>query len=153
MAVNPVPDGYHTVTPYLVVRDASAALDFYAKAFGAKELMRMHGPGGSVAHAEMRIGDSNIMLADENPDWGLTSPQTLGGSGVSVFLYVPNVDALFAQAVSAGASVTMPLANQFWGDRYGKLRDPFGHVWNLATHVEDLSPEEIEKRAAAMAAS
>lgn len=147
--VKPVPEGYRTVTPYLVLNDASKALEFYKKAFGAEEIFRMPGPGGKVMHAEMKIGDSMLMLADEFPDFGSKSAKTLGGSPVGIFLYVSDVDATFQQALAAGATETMPVEDMFWGDRYGKLVDPFGHNWHLATHVEDVAPEEMEKRAAA----
>jgi PhnB protein len=146
MPVKPIPDGYRTVTPYLVVNNAAAAIEFYKKAFGAKEIMRMNTPQGKVGHAELKIGDSMIMLGDEMPGSGMSSPQSLGGSPVGIFLYVENVDTAFKQAESAGAKVAMPLANMFWGDRYGKLTDPFGHAWSLATHVEDVAPAEMDKR-------
>jgi PhnB protein len=146
MSVKPIPDGYRTVTPYMTVSNAAAAIDFYKRAFGAKEIMRMDTPQGKIGHAEIKIGDSMIMLADEMPGSGMSSPQTLGGTCTGIFLYVENVDSVFKQAESAGAKVTMPLANQFWGDRYGKLTDPFGHSWSLATHVEDVAPEEMGKR-------
>jgi PhnB protein len=145
-AVRPIPEGYHAITPYLVVKDAARALDFYRRAFGAKEIMRMDGPGGKITHAELRIGDSMIMVADEMPGGG-RSPQSLGGSTVGIFLYVDQVDSVFNQAVSSGAKVEMPLADMFWGDRYGKLIDPFGHSWSVATHKEDVGPEEMAKRA------
>ena len=141
-----VPAGYHTVTPYLVCRNAAAAIDFYKRAFGAKEKLRMPAPDGSLMHAEIIVGDSHIMLGDENPQMGAKSPQALGGSPVVVFLYVKDVDALFARATAAGATVTMPLMDMFWGDRYGKLKDPFGHEWSAATHIEDVSPKEMAKR-------
>jgi PhnB protein len=141
-----VPAGYHTVTPYLVCRNAAAAIDFYKRAFGAKEKLRMPAPDGSLMHAEIIVGDSHIMLGDENPQMGAKSPQALGGSPVVVFLYVKDVDALFARATAAGATVTMPLMDMFWGDRYGKLKDPFGHDWSVATHIEDVSPKEMAKR-------
>ena len=144
--VMPVPAGYHTVTPYLVVKSAAAAIAFYTKAFGAKEKLRMSAPDGSIMHAEMLIGDSHIMLGDENPQMGGTSPQTLGGSPVHVFLYVKSVDALFKQATAAGATVTMPPMDMFWGDRYGKMTDPFGHHWSAATHIEDVSAKEMDRR-------
>jgi len=142
--VQPVPAGYRTVTPYLVIRDAARAIDFYVEAFGASDLVRMTGPGGKIAHAEIKIGDSMIMLSEEM--WGSKSPQTLGGSPVSIFLYVEDVDSVFNQAVKAGATAKMPPQNMFWGDRYGKLTDPFGHEWGLATHIEDVTPEEMKKR-------
>ena len=147
MAVKPIPEGYHTVTPYLVVENASAALDFYKKAFGAHEVVRMDAPGGKIAHAEIKIGDSMIMLADEMPGTGARSPKALGGTGTGVMLYVPDADAVFKQATAAGAKVEMPIADQFWGDRYGKLTDPFGHSWSIATHKEDVAPEEMKRRA------
>lgn len=144
-----VPEGFRTVTPYLVVSGAASALDFYVRAFGAKEVYRMPGPGGKIMHAELEIGDSKLMLSDEMPEMGGKSPATLKGSPVSVFLYVEDVDKVFKQAVSAGAKEKMPVSNMFWGDRYGAVIDPFGHEWQIATHVEDLTPEEIGKRAAA----
>ncbi len=145
--VKPVPPGYHTVTPYLVVRDAAKSIDFYNRAFGAKEIGRMDGPDGKVAHAELQIGDSRIMLSEEM--MANKSPQSLGGSAVAIFLYVDDVDAVFDQAVAAGAKSDMPPTDMFWGDRYGKLTDPFGHLWALATHIEDVAPEEMGKRAEA----
>jgi PhnB protein len=148
--VQSIPTGYHTVTPYLIVRNAAAALDFYKKAFGAVELMRFPGPGGKLMHAEMKIGDSPVMLADEMPDEGHVGPQTLGGAAVSLLLYVENVDARFAQAIAAGATVKRAVADQFYGDRTGTLADPFGHVWSLATHKEDVSMEEMQRRTAKM---
>ena len=147
--VKAIPDGYHTATPYLIIKDAARAIEFYKKAFGATEIMRMAEPSGKVTHAEIKIGNSPIMLADEFPEMGARSPQTIGGSPVSIFLYVENVDTLANQAIAAGAKVLMPVQDQFWGDRYGKLADPFGHVWDIATHKEDVAPEEIHKRAAA----
>lgn len=149
--VKPIPDGYHTVTPHLAVRDAAKAIEFYAKAFGAEELFRMPGPGGVVMHAEVRIGDSIVMLGEEAPEMGASSPQTIGGSPVSLLVYVKDVDASFARAGEAGCTPQMPPTDMFWGDRYGKLKDPFGHNWALATHKEDVSPEEMAKRMAAMA--
>jgi PhnB protein len=150
MPVPPVPPGYHTVTPYLVVRGAAQALDFYRRAFGATELVRMADPSGKIGHAEIRIGDSIVMLADEYPEMGAISPQTAGGSAVGLYLYVEDVDALGAQAVSAGATVERPIQDQFYGDRSGTFRDPFGHKWTIATHVEELTAEEIERRARAL---
>ncbi|PYV08375.1 MAG: glyoxalase [Acidobacteria bacterium] len=144
----PVPEGYHSATPYLIVRDAARAIDFYRKAFGATELVRMPGPDGRLMHAEMRIGDSVIMLSDEFPERGALSPQSLGGAGVGIFLYLDDVDAHFEQAVSAGAKVLVPVEDMFWGDRWGQIEDPFAHRWQLATHKEDLSGEEIGRRAA-----
>jgi len=145
----PIPDGYHTATPYLIVNDAAQAIEFYKEAFGATELLRMAKPDGKIGHAEIRIGDSTIMLADEFPEMGARSPQSFGGSPVSIFLYVENVDAVFAQTVAAGAVVQRPVADQFYGDRMGGVKDPFGHAWYIATHTEDVSPEELRKRAAA----
>ncbi len=147
--VKPIPEGYHTATPYLIIKGAARAIEFYKKAFGATELMRMAQPDGRIGHAEIRIGNSPIMLADEVPEMGHRSPQSLGGSPVSILLYVEDVDALFNQAVSAGAKVERPVQDQFYGDRTGGVTDPFGHVWCIATHKEDVSPEEMRKRAAA----
>jgi PhnB protein len=144
--VNPIPKGYHTVTPYLVLDDASGAIEFYKKAFGAQEIMRMQGPPGKIAHAEIKIGDSPIMISDEMPGASDRSPKSLGGSGVGIFLYVDNIDSVFNQAVSAGAKSEMPPEDMFWGDRFGKLVDPFGHRWALATHIEDVAPQDMEKR-------
>lgn len=148
--VNPIPAGYHSVTPYLMVRDAARAIAFYREAFGAQEVMRFNDPGGRIAHAEIRVGDSHVMLADENQDFA--GPQTLGGAGVSLMLYVEDVDATFAKAVAAGATVRRPVADQFYGDRVGTLTDPFGHVWSIGTHREDVSLEEVQRRMAAMMA-
>src|SRR5947208_14632158 len=147
MAAQPIPDGYHSVTPFLAVDDASAAIDFYKRAFGATERMRMPTPDGKVAHAELGIGDSIVMLSDPFPQSTTKPPKELGGTTAGVFLYVEDVDALVQQAVGAGATITMEVADQFWGDRFGSLTDPFGHSWSVATHVEDLSPEEIGERA------
>jgi PhnB protein len=147
--VQPVPEGYHSVTPYLVVDGASRAIEFYQRAFGAVERFRMPAPDDKVGHAEIQVGDSVIMLSDPFPEMGSNAPSAAGNSSSGLMIYVADVDALFKQAVDAGATVTMPLADQFWGDRYGKLRDPFGHSWHLATHVEDVSPEEMMKRAEA----
>ena len=146
MAVKPIPEGYHTVTPYIIVKGAAKALDFYKKAFNAIELMRMEGPGGTVAHAEIKIGDSPIMLADEFPQMGAVSPQTIGGTPCGLCLYVEDCDKLFSQALAAGGKVERPMQDQFYGDRSGTLVDPFGHKWTVATHKEDLTPEEIAKR-------
>lgn len=152
MTTKPVPEGYHTVSPYLAVEDAARAIDYYAKAFGAKEVVRMNAPGGKIGHAELEIGDSRIMLSDPFPQASTRPPKEIGGTSGSVFLYVEDVDAVVKQATDAGATVTMEVADQFWGDRFGTITDPFGHVWSIATHVEDLSPEEIEERGrAAMA--
>jgi PhnB protein len=146
MAVKPVPDGYHTATPYLIVKGAAGAIEFYKKAFGAAELMRLADPSGKVGHAEIKIGDSRIMLADEFPEMGIRGPQSPGGSGASLLLYVADVDARFNQAIAAGAKALRPVQDQFYGDRSGTLTDPFGHVWSIATHKEDVSAEEITKR-------
>ena len=147
--VKPIPDGFNTVSTYLVVKSATEALSFYQKAFGAEAGHRMPGPDGeSTMHAEMRIGNSTVMLTDENPQWNMKSPQTLGGTPVSLHVYVNDVDAFFARAVEAGCEVQAPLMDAFWGDRYAKLQDPYGHVWGVATHKEDLSPEEMGRRAA-----
>jgi PhnB protein len=151
--VQAIPTGYHSVTPYLIVKNAAAALEFYKKAFGAVELMRFPGPGGKLMHAEVKIGDSPVMLADEMPDGGYVGPQTLGGAAVSMMVYVENVDARFAQAVAAGATVKRPVEDQFYGDRTGTLVDPFGHVWSIGTHKEDVSMEEMQRRMAKMGQS
>jgi len=144
--VKPIPQGFRTVTPYLTLSDAARALDFYKRAFGAQEVMRMDGPGGKIGHAEIKIGDSMIMLADEMPGSACRSPQSLSGTTAGVLLYVENADAFFNQAVSAGAQVESPLADMFWGDRYGRLKDPFGHSWSVATHIEDVAPADMSKR-------
>ena len=148
MAVKPIPDGYHSVTPYLILHDATAALEFYKKAFGAVELLRMPAPGGRIGHAEIKIGDSPVMLADENLEINARSARTIGGSPISLMVYVPNVDAIVAQAVAAGGKLVRPVADQFYGDRTGGVDDPFGFHWYIATHVEDVPPDELEKRAA-----
>ncbi len=150
MPVAAVPEGYHTVCPYLSIKGATKALAFYAEAFGAQELFRMEAPDGSIAHAEIRIGDSPIMMADACEMSPMSSPGEAGGSTVGIHLYVENVDALYAQALAAGAEVVKAVEDQFFGDRMGTLKDPFGHVWFLSTHIEDLSPEEIGERAAAL---
>ena len=147
MAVKAVPEGTHTITPHLVVDGAEQALEFYKKAFGAQVAGVHKTPDGKVMHAEFKIGDSKLMLNDEFPGMGSLSPKTLGGSPVVLNLYMEDIDKIFNQAVSAGATVTMPLANQFWGDRYGQLKDPFGHIWALGQHVEDVTPEEMKRRA------
>jgi PhnB protein len=146
MAVKAKPDGYHTITPYLIVRGGAAAIDYYKAAFGAEEMVRMAGPAGTIGHAEIRIGDSVVMLADESPAGGWRSPQSLGGSPVGLAVYVDDVDARFNQAIAAGGKVIKPLANQFYGDRSGTLADPFGHQWTLATHIEDVPPDEMKRR-------
>jgi PhnB protein len=152
MAPKPIPEGYNTVTPYLAVDDAAAAIEYYTKVFGAKESVRMDGPDGGIAHAELDIGDSKIMLSDPFPQASTKTPKELGGTSASIFMYVEDVDAIVKKAVDAGATVTMEVQDQFWGDRYGSIMDPFGHAWSIATHIEDVPPEEIEERAkAAMA--
>jgi len=150
MTAKAIPDGYHTATPYLIVNGAAEAIEFYERVFGATELLRMTDPQGRIGHAEIRIGDSVIMLADEHPDMGYRGPRSMGGSSVSILLYVDDVDTIFDRALSAGATVQRPIANQFYGDRSGKLEDPFGHVWSIATHVEDVPPEEMRRRAEAV---
>jgi PhnB protein len=147
MAVKPVPEGYHSVTPYLTVDDAAQAIEFYEKAFGAKERGRMEGPDGKIGHAELEIGDSLVMLSDALPQFTTKPPKELGGTSASVFLYVEDVDALVQQAVDAGATVDTEIADQFWGDRFGSVTDPFGHSWLISTHVEDVPPEEMAERA------
>lgn len=148
--VEPVPAGYHTATPYLIVKGAAKALDYYKKAFGAEEIMRFAMPDGQVGHAEIKIGDSPIMLADECPEMGAVSPSTIGGSAVAIMLYVADVDAFVKRAVAAGAKLTRPVEDKFYGDRAGSLTDPFGHLWHIATHKEDVSVEEMMKRAKAL---
>lgn len=149
MPVSPIPEGYHSVTPYLILKNAAAAIDFYKKAFGAVELLRMESPGGKIGHAEIKIGDSPVMLADEFPDMGFKGPESLGGTPVSLMVYVDDVDKIYPQAIAAGGKEMRPLQNQFYGDRAGTLTDPFGHVWTISTHVEDVSEEELAKRAEA----
>ena len=146
MAVQPIPEGYESLIPSLACDDAAAAIEFYKRVFGAKERMRMGGPDGSVAHAELEIGRSVLMLADPFPQATAKPPRELGGTSVGVFMYVEDVDAVVQRAVDAGAELTMPVDDMFWGDRYGKITDPFGHEWELATHTEDLTPEEMEAR-------
>ncbi len=148
--VKPIPEGYHSVTPYLFVRTAALAIDFYKSVFGAAEILRMPGPNGRIMHAELKIGNSIVMLADENPQTGIMSPQTIGGSPSSLLVYVENVDAVMQKALESGAKQLHPIKNQFYGDRSGSLLDPFGHMWSVATHVEDVSPEEMKKRMSAM---
>jgi PhnB protein len=142
----PIPEGYHSVTPYLIINGAAEAIEFYRKAFGATELFRMPAPEGKIGHAEIKIGDSPIMLADEFPEMGYKSPRSLGGSPVSILIYVEDADRVFNQAIAAGGKEQRPVKDQFYGDRSGTLEDPFGHVWHVATHQEDVSPEEMEKR-------
>lgn len=148
--VKPIPNGYHTATPYLICRGAAKAIEFYKQAFGATEVMRFAAPAGKVGHAEIQIGDSKIMLADEFPEMGAKSPQTFGGTAVSILLYVEDVDAVFNRALASGATVERPIENKFYGDRAGGVIDPFGHKWYIATHIEDVSADEMQRRAAAM---
>lgn len=151
MAVKAIPDGYYSLTPYLVIKGAAEAIEYYQKVFGATETVRMPGPGGRVMHAEVNIGNSMLMLADENPERGYLSPKTIGGTGVSIMLYTDDVDATFNKAVAAGAKVEQPPTDMPWGDRMANIADPFGHNWAIATHKEDLSPEELERRMKATA--
>ena len=144
-STKPIPDGMHSITPHLVCAGAAEAISFYAKAFNAVELMRLPGPEGKLMHAAVRIGDSMVMLVDESPNWGALGPKTLKGSPVTLHLQVENVDAVVEQAVAAGAKVTMPVADMFWGDRYGVLEDPFGHHWSVATHIRDVTPLELQQ--------
>jgi len=148
--VQAIPAGYAGVTPYLIIRGAARALEFYKKALGATEVMRFPMPDGKIAHAEMKIGDGIFMLADESPEQGYKSPDALGGTPVSMMFYVADVDTLFARATAAGAAVKQPLRDQFYGDRNATIADPFGHTWTIATHVEDVSPEEMQRRMSAM---
>ena len=148
MSVKSPPAGYHSVTPAIIVRDAAQAIEFYRRAFGAEELSRMAGPDGAIVHAEIRIGDSVIMLGEENPQWGTLSPLSTKGNPGSLHLYVDDADAAFARAVRAGATSRYPLEDAFWGDRYGKVTDPFGHEWGLATRLKELSPEQMQQAAA-----
>ena len=150
MPVSPVPAGYHTVTPYITVRGGAKAIEFYKHAFGATEIMRFEGPGGSVAHAEIEVNGSRVMLGDEMPEWGNRGPESLGGASGGLCVYVPDVDAAFEKVIAAGAKVFKPVMDQFYGDRSGTVLDPFGHVWTLATHVEDVSVEEMQRRMAEM---
>jgi len=145
MAVEAIPKGYHTITPYMTVHDAARAIEFYKQAFGAVERGAMKAPDGKIVHAELLIGDSIIMLADEFPQFGALSPQSTGGAGMGLHIYLEDVDAAFERAVKAGATVEMPVADMFWGDRYGKLADPFGHKWSIGTHKRDASMEEMEQ--------
>lgn len=142
----PIPEGFHTLNPYLAVDDAEAAIDFYKRALGAKELTRMPGPDGMIAHASLQIGDSIVMLSDPFPQSSTRPPKEIGGTSVGIFVYVEDVDALFKQAVDAGATSTMDPEDQFWGDRFGSITDPFGHSWQIATHIEDVPPEELAER-------
>jgi PhnB protein len=153
MAVKPIPEGFHTLTPYLAVENAADAIEYYKQAFGAEEKFRMEAPGGKIGHAELQIGDSLVMLSDPFPQSSTKAPSELGATTSSVFMYVEDVDAVVKQAVDAGATVTMEVADQFWGDRFGTITDPFGHMWSIATHIEDVPPQEMAERAkAAMAA-
>ncbi len=149
MPTKSTPAGYHSITPSIIVRDAAQAIEFYARAFGAEEVSRMAGPGGTIVHAEIRIGDSVVMLGEENAQWGTRSPLSTNGNPGSLHIYVEDVDAAFARAVSAGATVRAPLEDAFWGDRYGKVTDPFGHEWGLATRMKEMSPEAMQQAAAA----
>jgi len=149
--VQPIPEGYHSLTPYLIVAGAARAIEFYKSVFGATERMRLGGPDGKIGHAELAIGDSVIMLADEHPEMGARGPRSIGGSPVGIHVYLPDVDAAAARAVAGGAKLTRPVENQFYGDRLGTLEDPFGHIWHISTHIENVSPEEIGRRAAALA--
>ena len=151
-AVKPIPDGMHSLTPHLICAGAADAIEFYKKAFNAIDQARLPGPDGKLMHAAVRIGDSTLMLVDENPQCGALGPKALKGSPVAIHLYVGDVDATVAQAVAAGAKITMPVADMFWGDRYGQLEDPFGHRWSVATHMRDLSAEEIKQGMAKMMA-
>ena len=148
MSVSPIPAGYHSVTPYLVVRGAARAIEFYKAAFGAVEVMRLEMQPGVLGHAEILIGDSHVMLADEFPEMGARSPESIGGTPVSLMVYVADADAIFDQALTAGATLTRPMVDQFYGDRSGMLTDPFGHTWCIATHVEDVTPQEMSRRMA-----
>jgi PhnB protein len=145
--VQAIPDGYHSVTPYLCVDDAAAAIEYYTKAFGAKESVRMDGPDGVIAHAELEVGDSRVMLSDALPQFATRPPKELGGTSASIFMYVEDVDTVVKTAVEAGATIETEISDQFWGDRFGTIKDPFGHVWSIATHVEDVPPEEMAERA------
>ena len=153
MAVQPVPEGYNTVTPYLAVPNAAEAIDFYTRALGAKERVRMPGPGDSIMHAELEIGDSLIMLSDPFPQASTKTPKELGGTSVNIFVYIEDIDALYKQAVDAGATSLMEPDDMFWGDRFGLVQDPFGHTWTIATHIEDVPPEEMQKRSEEFMAS
>jgi PhnB protein len=145
MAVKAIPEGFHTLTPHIIVRNAAEAIEFYKKAFGAEVRDVANSPDGKIMHAALKVGDSMLMLNDEFPEWGTLSPLSTGGSGVTLHMYLENVDAAFARAISAGCTVKMPLMDQFWGDRYGVVADPYGHKWSLATHVRDVSLDEVEK--------
>jgi PhnB protein len=144
--VNYIPKGYNTVTPYLVIKGAAKAIEYYKNVFGATVVVRMDGPGGTVGHAELQVGDSRFMLADENPQMGNRSAESIGGSPVSLYVYMPDVDKVVGKAVAGGAKILKPVADQFYGDRTGFLQDPFGHLWGIATHIEDVSPAEMKER-------
>jgi PhnB protein len=146
MATKPIPEGYEAAMPYLAVDDAAEAIEYYKKAFGAKERVRMEAPDGKIGHAELEIGDSLVMLSDPFPGFAARTPKELGGTSVSIFMFVEDVDAVVRKAVEAGGTITMEVADQFWGDRFGSVTDPFGHVWSIATHVEDVPPEVMEER-------
>jgi PhnB protein len=148
--VNPVRKGYHVVTPYLIVKGAAKAIEFYKEVLGATELMRFPGPNGNIGHAEIKIGDCQVMLADEIPGMGFSSPETLRGTPVGLVVYVEDVDACAAKAIAAGARIVKPVQDQFYGDRSGTFTDPFGHLWTISTHIEDVSPAELQRRMAAM---
>ena len=152
MPVKPIPEGYHSVTPYLIIRGAADAIEFYKNAFGAVELFRFPAPGGKIGHAEIKVGDSPIMLADEYPDMGYKGPQSIGGSPVSLMIYLEDVDSVFNRAVDAGATVKEAVQDKFYGDRTGTVIDPFGHIWHISTHKEDVSMDEMERRAKAASA-
>lgn len=153
MPVKPIPDGYHSLTPYIIVKGAEKAIEFYKQAFGGTERMRLQSPDGKVGHAELDIGDSVLMLADEHPEMGAVGPETVGGSPVSLLIYCENVDEVFQRAISLGAVEVRPINDQFYGDRSGVLKDPFGHQWSIATHIEDVTPEQIAERLKAMGQS
>jgi PhnB protein len=153
MAAKPIPEGYHSLNAYLAVNDAAAAIEYYSEVFGAKERFRMDGPDGKIGHAELQIGDSVLMLSDPNPQSNYTPPKELGGTSAGLLLYVEDVDAVVTKATEAGATLTMPVENMFWGDRFGQVTDPFGHAWQIATHVEDVSEEEMAERSKAAMAS
>ena len=150
MSVNPIPEGFHSLTPYLVAKNAKQALEFYQQAFNADVMLALFTPDGNVAHAELKIGSSNFMLTEEYPDMGFVSPETLGGAGISIMFYTEDVDAMFAQAMGAGCTELRPIVDQFYGDRAGTLRDPFGHVWTIGTHKEELTEQELNSRMEAM---
>lgn len=150
MPVKPIPDGYHSITPYLIMADAAGAIEFYKKAFGATEKLRLDGPGGTIMHAEIQIGDSVVMMSNEHPDMGFKGPHSYGGTPVSLLIYTEDCDQMFAQAIAAGAKEMKPLQDQFYGDRSGTVTDPYGHVWSIATHKEDLTQEQIDERFAKM---